>query len=145
MHTSIIAVVLIENKEDKVITIEPSDVRITYYKDSGNGGQHRNKTLSGVRLQYRDLKIECCDTRDQRKNKEIAFERLREKIKETESRRLVQDNLEEQRKQNQNLGKRGNYHRNYNYKRNSVETDDGNTFQLDRFLKGEMQWYSNND
>lgn len=110
---------------------------MSYYKDSGKGGQHRNKTLSGVRIQYKDIKIECCDTRDQRKNKEIAFQRLEEKIRDKEI-EYVQSEIKKQcKKQNANKGKRGDFTRNYNFPRNEI-SQDGCKVSLKKFLKGDL-------
>lgn len=56
--------------------------RVDTYRDSGKGGQHRNKTDSGVRIvdKVTGIMVECCDTRSQIENKEIAFVRLIHKL-----------------------------------------------------------------
>jgi len=128
---------LLEKPENLIEEINKSEVKISYYKDSGKGGQHRNKTLSGVRLQYKDFKIECCDTRDQYKNKEIAFERLREKIKYEEVQKIDKKIQDQYSKQNTNKGKRGNFTRNYSFIRNEIAQDKTKT-SLKSFLKGNL-------
>ncbi len=49
---------------------------------SGPGGQHRNKTESGVRLTHRPtgLAIKATERRSQYENRQVALERLREKL-----------------------------------------------------------------
>ena len=137
MHTSIINIVLLSKPESLFKGIDKSKITTSYYKDSGRGGQHKNKTMSGIRLQYEDLIITCCDTRDQRKNKEIAFQKLEEKLKQQEidkTNRLIESQY---RQQNSNKGKRGNYSRNYNYPRNEVVQDEIKT-KLSKFMKGDF-------
>lgn len=50
------------------------------YRGSGPGGQHRNKTDSGVRIIHRasGARGESCDTRSQHENEKIAFKRMAE-------------------------------------------------------------------
>lgn len=50
------------------------------YKGSGPGGQHRNKTETGVRIIHHPsgARAECCETRSQHQNERIAFRRMAE-------------------------------------------------------------------
>jgi len=137
MQTSIVNVVLLSRPVNTFEGVDKNKVIISYYKDSGNGGQKRNKTLSGVRLQYRDAVITCCETRDQRKNKELAFKKLEEKLKEREIEKVNQLIGQQYQSQNQNKGKRGNYDRNYNFPRDEVVQGDLKT-SLSRFMKGDF-------
>jgi hypothetical protein len=52
------------------------------YKGSGPGGQHRNKTLTGVRLVCKPyaLEVSVCEDRSAIVNRKIALKRLRERI-----------------------------------------------------------------
>lgn len=124
--------------EASIIDLDKSKVVVSYYKDSGKGGQHRNKTLSGVRLQYDDLIITCCDTRDQRKNKEIAFEKLKERLKQAETEKVERLISNQYKTQNKNKGKRGNFDRNYNYPRNEI-TQNNLKVDLSKFMKGNFK------
>jgi peptide chain release factor 1 len=58
------------------VTIKDCDVQ--YYKGSGPGGQHRNKTETGVRIIHRPsgARAECCETLSQHENKRRAFVRM---------------------------------------------------------------------
>ena len=48
------------------------------YRGSGKGGQHRNKTMSGIRIKHPASGAigQCCEERSQHQNKTIAFQRL---------------------------------------------------------------------
>lgn len=49
------------------------------YQGSGPGGQHRNKTNTGVLLRLEELKLEirCCEDRSAGINRNLALERMR--------------------------------------------------------------------
>ena len=55
---------------------------VSAYKGSGPGGQHRNKTNSGVKLKLKEANIESysCDDRSAHINKLLALKKLRMKI-----------------------------------------------------------------
>lgn len=59
------------------------DFRVDTFASGGKGGQHQNKTQSGVRITHilSGLSSECRETRNQGKNKKIAFRKLAQKIK----------------------------------------------------------------
>ena len=57
--------------------------RVEFVRDSGPGGQHRNKRYPGVRLVHEPTGTVVMSTerREQSMNKEVAFERMAEKLK----------------------------------------------------------------
>ena len=59
-----------------------SECTVTYFRASGPGGQHRNKTMSAVRLYHRPSGIVAIGRRErsQRRNREDALLRLRKKL-----------------------------------------------------------------
>ncbi|MDA0746983.1 MAG: peptide chain release factor-like protein [bacterium] len=58
------------------------EVEITPFRGSGPGGQHRNKVESAVRLVHlpSGITIVAAEHRSQHRNRELALERLREKL-----------------------------------------------------------------
>ena len=60
------------------------EVRLDYYKSSGPGGQHKNKTMSSVRLYHEltGIRVIATESRSQIKNRELAFKRLQVKLME---------------------------------------------------------------
>jgi protein subunit release factor B len=58
------------------VTIKDCEVQV--FRCGGKGGQNVNKVNSGVRIIHHPsgAAVRCCDTRDQLKNKRLAFERM---------------------------------------------------------------------
>ncbi len=58
------------------------DCDVSFYRASGPGGQHRNKTETAVRVVHRPTGTiaAAVEERSQSRNRERAFERLREKL-----------------------------------------------------------------
>jgi peptide chain release factor 1 len=63
-------------------TVRKSDLRIDYYRGSGAGGQHRNKTDSACRMTHLPTGItsQCEDHKKQPQNRKEAFRRLAAKL-----------------------------------------------------------------
>jgi len=117
--------------------IDKDLVKITYYKASGAGGQHRNKTMSGVRLQYEGHTIECCEGRDQRKNKELAYKRLYDKLVANIDAKAIVNKRQQHQAQNAQCGKRGSYLRTYDFNRGIAEQD-GRQYNLKKIMRGDL-------
>lgn len=64
-------------------TVRKSDLKIDYYRASGPGGQHRNKTSSACRITHIPTGIQayCSIHREQHRNREEAFRLLANKLK----------------------------------------------------------------
>jgi len=58
------------------------DSEITFFVAGGPGGQHRNKVASAVRLLHRPsgVVVAATERRSQAANREVAFERLAERL-----------------------------------------------------------------
>jgi peptide chain release factor 1 len=66
------------SKRELLFQVRRKDLRIDTFKAGGRGGQHQNKTDSGVRITHIETGIsaECRDDRSQHRNRATAFRKL---------------------------------------------------------------------
>ena len=91
-HTSFTAVDVMPEIDNTVeVNINMDDVRVDYYRASGAGGQHVNKTSSAVRMTHlpTGIVVQCQNERSQLQNKERCLQLLRAKLFEYE--KAIQD------------------------------------------------------
>ena len=89
-QTSFASVYVFPVVDDRIeIEINPSDIRTDTFRASGAGGQHVNKTDSGVRFTHLPTGIVAASTQDrsQHKNRAIAMEMLKARLYELELRK----------------------------------------------------------
>ncbi len=142
VHTSAATVAIMPKFEIEDIEINKSDLKTDTFRASGAGGQHVNKTESGVRFTHlpTGLVAESTDARSQIKNREIAIQRLYVKINEAERQRQMSA-VSAERRSLVGSGDRSDKIRTYNYPQNRV-TDHriGLTlYSLDKVMEGALE------
>jgi peptide chain release factor 1 len=141
IHTSAATVAVLAEPEEVEITIRPEDLQVDVMRSGGPGGQHQNKTESGVRITHlpSGTVVNCRDERSQHKNKAKAMRILRSRLYDqiTEKARSERD---QQRRTLIGSGDRSQRIRTYNFPQNRV-TDHriGLTlYNLDRVIQGDL-------
>lgn len=139
----------LENEAD--VEIDPEDLRIDYYRSSGAGGQHVNKTESAVRITHlpTGIVVTCQNERSQHKNRATAMHVLRARLYDLQQQQQQQKvaSLRGTSKANE----WGNQDRSYvlhpytlvKDHRTGYETSDVNSVlngNIDAFLQAYLQW-----
>lgn len=143
VHTSAASVAVLPILEPEEVNIRKEDLRRDVFRSSGAGGQHVNRTESGVRYTHlpTGLVAESTESRSQHKNSEIALGRLLQQLREMQVQQQ-QSALASQRRSLVGSGDRSEKIRTYNWPQNRV-TDhrlegDQKNFNLDKIIEGEL-------
>jgi protein subunit release factor B len=69
---------MVPNTKKKLFSVTIKDCEVQTFRCPGKGGQNVNKVSSGVRIIHHPSGSigQACDTRDQFRNKRLAFERM---------------------------------------------------------------------
>lgn len=116
IHTSTVTVAVLAEADEVELEINPTDLKIDYFRASGAGGQHINKTESAVRITYlpTNVVVECQDERSQHKNKDKAMKILRSRIYEA-MQQEQNDKIASERRSQVGTGDRSERIRTYNF------------------------------
>ncbi|CAG8518866.1 9762_t:CDS:2, partial [Dentiscutata erythropus] len=104
VHTSTVTVAILPQPTEADVNIRENDLRIDFYRASGKGGQHVNKTSSAVRITH--IPTGC--------NKAKALQILRARLYDMERNKLHQERSEKRRQQ-VGTGDRSEKIRTYNF------------------------------
>ncbi len=141
VHTSTATVAVLPEPEDVDIVIRTEDLLIDVMRSCGPGGQHQNKTESGVRITHlpTGVVVNCRDERSQHKNKTKAMRILRSRLYE-QTREAARNERDSTRRAMIGSGDRSEKIRTYNFPQNRV-TDHriGLTlYNLDQAIQGDL-------
>jgi peptide chain release factor 1 len=141
IHTSAATVAVLPEPTEVEIEIRPEDLRIDTMRSGGPGGQHQNKTESGVRITHlpSGLVVNCRDEKSQHKNRAKAMRVLRSRLFEL---KMAQSHAQraDQRRNQIGSGDRSERIRTYNFPQNRL-TDHriGLTlYNLDQVIAGNL-------
>jgi len=141
IHTSAATVAVLPEPEEVDIVIRPEDLQVDVMRSGGPGGQHQNKTESGVRITHlpTGTVVNCRDERSQHKNRAKAMRILRSRLYEsvTEKARSERDQA---RRTLIGSGDRSQRIRTYSFPQNRV-TDHRiglTVYNLDRVILGDL-------
>jgi peptide chain release factor 1 len=141
VHTSAATVVVMPKLEMEDVNINKSDLKVDTFRSSGAGGQHVNKTESGVRFTHLPTGVvaESTDGRSQIRNREIALQRLYQKIYENQKSQY-ESTVAAERKSLVGSGDRSEKIRTYNYPQNRVTDHRINLtlYSLDKIIEGNL-------
>ncbi len=141
VHTSAATVVVMPKLELEDVNIRKDELKVDTFRSSGAGGQHVNKTESGVRFTHLPTGIvaESTDGRSQIKNREIALNRLAAKIREVQQEKYYSEQAAK-RKSLVGSGDRSDKIRTYNFPQNRFTDHRINLtlYNLDIVMNGEL-------
>jgi len=122
IHTSTISVAVLPEDKSQKIQFGPADLKVTFYKSSGPGGQNVNKRQTAVRIIHlpTGLTVTCQSERDQLRNRENALKILQAKLLQFRQEEKSQT-TEKLRKKQASQVERAQKIRTYNFQRNQLK------------------------
>jgi peptide chain release factor 1 len=142
VHTSAATVAVLPKFEEEEIDIRKEDLKVDTFRSSGAGGQNVNKVETGVRFTHLPTGVvaESTEARSQHKNREIALQKLYQRITDIQKDKIYQEQ-KTQRRSLVGTGDRSDKIRTYNYPQNRVTDHRINLtlYNLDRVMEGDIQ------
>lgn len=141
IHTSTATVAVLPEAEDVEVNLNMDDVRVDYYRSSGAGGQHVNKTSSAVRMTHipTGIVVECQDERSQLENRAKAMRVLKARLLD-KAQQEVDAEVTEARRSQVGTGDRSERIRTYNFPQGRVTDHRINLtlYKLENVLNGDL-------
>ncbi|MEK7460936.1 MAG: peptide chain release factor-like protein, partial [Patescibacteria group bacterium] len=121
IHTSTATVAVMPEATPVEIRLNPTDLKMDFYRSGGKGGQNVNKVSTAVRLTHlpTGLVVACQEERTQLKNRDRAEAILRARLYEMELERQ-QSSLSSERKSQVGTGDRSEKIRTYNFPQDRI-------------------------
>ncbi|BFZ54459.1 Peptide chain release factor 1, mitochondrial [Savitreella phatthalungensis] len=133
----------VDAREDGLLEVDESEVKLEVMRSRGAGGQHVNRTESAVRLTHlpTGIQVSMQDSRSQHANKRAAWLLLRSKIAEGRRAMMHAEQVGEKRAQVSGGVDRSEKCRTYNYAQNRVTDHRANisSHSLDAIMRGDAQ------
>lgn len=138
LHTSLCKIIVNGPKEKFHIQVKESDVRMDFFKATGPGGQHRNKTMSAVRLVHNptSIMVTSSSSRSQHDNRRYAYEQLQCKLEEVWENQQKQNQLDKRMAEKQNEEVVASYY--FNHSMASHDKNNKKTTNLKQLLNGDL-------
>ena len=141
IHTSTATVAVLPEAEDVEINLYMEDVRVDYFRASGAGGQHVNKTSSAVRMTHipSGIVVECQDERSQLENRAKAVRVLKARLL-AQAEEEANAEVTEARRSQVGTGDRSERVRTYNYPQGRVTDHRINLtlYKLENIMNGDI-------
>lgn len=134
---------MLEEVAEKDYHLDLKDVKFTFYRSTGAGGQHRNKTDSACRATHIPTGIvaRAENDRSQHVNKEVALAALRSKLSSSEA-SAKREQRNQTRREHQGSGMRGDKIRTIRVQDNTVTCHRTNKkYKVKQYLKGDLSWF----
>lgn len=139
LHTSLCKISVNGPKEKYHISIKESDIRMDFFKSTGPGGQHRNKTMSAVRLVHvpTSVIVTSSSSRSQHDNRRYAYEQLQYKLEEIWEEQQKQKLIDKYQQDRENEEIVASYY--FNHQIASHEKNNTKTTNLKQLLNGDLK------
>lgn len=139
VQSSTVTVAVLRSQVRSTIELRPQDLLIEARKDSGPGGQHRNRTESAIRITHLPTGVTASSaTKSQHRNRELAMAVLRARLEER-AQATAATSANDQRRAQVGTGQRSDKIRTVAFQRGRVENHlNGRRMQIDRYLKGHV-------
>ncbi len=141
VHTSAVTVAVLPEAEEVDVHIDPSDLRVDYFRASGPGGQSVNTTDSAVRITHypSGIVVACQDEKSQHKNKAKAMTVLRARLFNLKQEEQKKE-LDESRRAQVGSGDRSERIRTYNFPQTRVTDHRINltVYNLESIMEGQL-------